>query len=148
MKKLFTLFSLIIIFSSCKTYNEEDKIGFDKTIKSYIKKNNLSMQKTSSGLYKKVVSKGNGQIIHYTDSVSITYEGELLNGKLFDNQNVPQTLAIRDLIAGWKEVLIGARKGDEWLMIIPPQLGYGQNKLDDIPVNSILVFKMKIEDVK
>jgi FKBP-type peptidyl-prolyl cis-trans isomerase len=34
------------------------------------------------------------------------------------------------------------------MMIIPPQLGYGQNKLDDIPVNSILVFKMKIEDVK
>jgi FKBP-type peptidyl-prolyl cis-trans isomerase len=71
-----------------------------------------------------------------------------LNGQIFDNQKSPQIMAIRDLIAGWKEVLIGARKGDEWMMIIPPQLGYGQNKLDDIPVNSVLVFKMKIVDVK
>jgi FKBP-type peptidyl-prolyl cis-trans isomerase FkpA len=148
MNKLITLFSLIFIFSSCKTYTEEDKIGFDKTIQTYIKKNNLSLEKTSSGLYKKRVSKGDGPKIHYTDSISITYQGKLLSGKLFDNQTSPQKMAIRDLIAGWKEVLIGARKGDEWIMIIPPQLGYGQNQLDDIPVNSILVFKMKIEDVK
>jgi FKBP-type peptidyl-prolyl cis-trans isomerase len=139
---------ILFVFSACKTYSEEDKINFDKTIKNFIKKNDLSLIKTSSGLYKKKVSNGDGQIIHYTDSVSITYQGKLLNGKQFDNQTKPQTMAVRDLIAGWKEVLIGARKGDEWMMIIPPQLGYGQNKLDDIPVNSILVFKMKIVDVK
>jgi len=148
MKKLFTLFSLMVIFSSCKTYTEEEKAGFDKAIKKYIRHNDLTLQKSSSGLYKKLISRGNGQNIHYTDSVSITYEGRLLNGKLFDNQKTPQTLAIRDLITGWKEVLVGARKGDEWMMILPPQLGYGQNKLDVIPVNSILVFKMKIKDVK
>jgi FKBP-type peptidyl-prolyl cis-trans isomerase len=139
---------ILFVFSACKTYSEDEKIGFDKTIKNFIKKNDLSLVKTSSGLYKKRVSNGDGQIIHYTDSVSITYQGKLLNGKQFDNQTKPQTMAVRDLIAGWKEVLIGARKGDEWMMIIPPQLGYGQNKLDDIPVNSILVFKMKIVDVK
>ncbi len=148
MKKLFALFSLMVIFSSCKTYTEEEKEGFDKAIRKYIRQNDLSLQKSSSGLYKKLISRGNGQNIHYTDSVSITYEGKLLNGKLFDNQKSPQTLAIRDLITGWKEVLVGARKGDEWMMILPPQLGYGQNKLDVIPVNSILVFKMKIKDVK
>ena len=148
MRNLLYFLLILNILSACKTYSEDDKIGFDKTIKNFIKKNDLSLVKTSSGLYKKRVSNGDGQIIHYTDSVSITYQGKLLNGKQFDNQTKPQTMAVRDLIAGWKEVLIGARKGDEWMMIIPPQLGYGQNKLDDIPVNSILVFKMKIEDVK
>lgn len=146
-KILFFLLSGIAVFA-CKTYTEDDKIGFDKTIRMYIKKNNLSLDRTSSGLYKKRVSDGKGQIIHYTDSVSISYQGKLLSGKLFDNQKSPQTMAIRDLISGWKEVLVGARKGDEWIMIIPPQLGYGQNKLDKIPENSILVFTMKIEDVK
>ncbi len=148
MRNLICYLLIAVAFSGCKTYSEDDKIGFDKKIKNFIKKNNLSLDKTSSGLYKKRISTGDGKLIHYTDSVSITYQGKLLNGKLFDFQNSPQTMAIRDLIAGWKEVLIGARKGDEWMMIIPPQLGYGQNKLDDIPVNSILVFKMKIEDVK
>jgi FKBP-type peptidyl-prolyl cis-trans isomerase len=147
--RTFTCFILFaIIVSACRTYSEEDKVGFDKTIQSYIKKNSLSLKKTASGLYKKRILTGEGQLIHYTDSVSITYQGKLLNGQIFDNQKSPQTMAIRDLIAGWKEVLIGARKGDEWMMIIPPQLGYGQNKLDDIPVNSVLVFKMKIVDVK
>jgi FKBP-type peptidyl-prolyl cis-trans isomerase len=148
MRNLLYFLLIVVAFSACKTYTEDDKIGFDKKIKNFIKKNNLSLDKTSSGLYKKRISTGEEQLIHYTDSVSITYQGKLLNGKIFDNQKSPQTMAIRDLIAGWKEVLIGARKGDEWMMIIPPQLGYGQNKLDDIPVNSILVFKMKIEDVK
>ena len=148
MRNLIYYLLIVVAFSGCKTYSEDDKIGFDKTIKNFIKKNNLSLNKTSSGLYKKRISNGDGQIIHYTDSVSITYQGKLLNGKLFDHKTSPQTMAIRDLIAGWKEVLIGSREGDEWMMIIPPQLGYGQNKLDDIPVNSILVFKMKIEDVK
>jgi FKBP-type peptidyl-prolyl cis-trans isomerase len=142
----FLLFAIVI--SACSTYSDEDKFGFDKTIQNYIKKNSLSLQKTASGLYKKRISTGEGQLIHYTDSVSITYQGKLLNGQIFDDQKSPQIMAIRDLIAGWKEVLIGARKGDEWMMIIPPQLGYGQNKLDDIPVNSVLVFKMKIVDVK
>lgn len=146
MKCFFTFLIATFMLSACKTYSEEDKVGFDNTIKKYIKKNNLSLQKTSSGLYKKLILKGNGQLIRYTDSVSITYQGKLLNGQLFDNQTSPQTFAIRDLIAGWKELLIGARKGDKWIMIIPPQLGYGNNKLDDIPENSILVFKMKIED--
>jgi FKBP-type peptidyl-prolyl cis-trans isomerase len=142
----FLVFTFVV--SACKTYSEEDKNGFDKTIKVYIKQNDLLLQKTSSGLYKKLISNGEGRILKYADSVSISYKGKLLSGKLFDNQTLPKTFAIRDLIAGWKEVLVGARKGDEWMMIIPPQLGYGQNKLDDIPVNSILVFKMKIENVK
>ena len=147
--RIFLFFFIpIIVLCSCKTYTEEEKVSFDQTIKNYIKKTNLSLQKTASGLFKKRISQGEGRIIKYTDSVSITYQGKLLNGNLFDNQKSPQTLAIHDLIAGWKEVLVGARKGDEWLMIIPPQLGYGQNKLDNIPVNSILVFKMKIENVK
>ena len=99
-------------------------------------------------MYKKHITTGNDRIIRYADSIRISYEGKLLNGTIFDKQTTPQTLAIRDLIAGWKEVLLGAREGDEWMIIIPPQLGYGQNKLDDIPVNSILIFKMKIVDVK
>jgi FKBP-type peptidyl-prolyl cis-trans isomerase FkpA len=148
MKHFLGFLTILFLLGACKTYSEDDKVGFDNTIKKYIKKNKLTLRKTSSGLYKQRISKGDGQMIHYTDSVSITYEGKLLNGKVVDKQTRPQTLAIRDLIAGWKEVLLNANKGDEWIMILPPQLGYGQNKLTDIPVNSILIFKMKIEEVK
>jgi FKBP-type peptidyl-prolyl cis-trans isomerase len=148
MRCFFTFLVATLILSACKTYSKEDKIGFDNTIKKYIAKNNITIQKTSSGLYKKCLTKGDGQIVHFTDSVSVTYSGELINGGIFDNHTKPQTLPVRGLIAGWKEALVGSRIGDKWLLIIPPQLGYGQNKLDDIPMNSILVFEIKIEDVK
>ena len=148
MKTFFSLFSAFLILTSCETYSEKDKLGFDKEIKTYLKKKNLVLEKTNSGLYKKTISKGTGSYIQYTDSVSITYQGKLLNGKVFDYQMNPQTFAIRDLIAGWKETLLSSKKGDEIIMIIPPQLGYGSNKLDDIPMNSILYFEMKIVDVK
>jgi FKBP-type peptidyl-prolyl cis-trans isomerase FkpA len=148
MKNLIILLSLLFAFSACETYSENDKLRFDKEIKAFIKKKKLSLEKTTSGLYKKTVSKGTGSYVQYTDSVSITYQGKLLNGQVFDYQVKPQTFAIRDLIAGWKEALLSAKKGDEIIMIIPPQLGYGTNKLEDIPINSILYFEMKIVDIK
>jgi FKBP-type peptidyl-prolyl cis-trans isomerase len=76
----FLVFTFVV--SACKTYSEEDKNGFDKTIKVYIKQNDLLLQKTSSGLYKKLISKGEGRILKYADSVSISYKGKLLSGKL------------------------------------------------------------------
>jgi FKBP-type peptidyl-prolyl cis-trans isomerase FkpA len=148
MKFIVVLLAFFFMLTACETYSEEDKLAFDKEIKAYLKKKNLDLNKTSSGLYKKIKSNHQGEFIQYTDSVSITYTGKLLNGKIIDHQIKPKTFAIRDLIAGWKEVLMSSRKNDEIVMVVPPQLGYGDRQLDDIPMNSILYFEMKIVDVK
>jgi FKBP-type peptidyl-prolyl cis-trans isomerase len=91
---------------------------------------------------------GSGRNIRYQDSVSISYTGKLLSGKLVDIQTKPITFAVKDLIMGWKEALIMSQKGSEISMIIPPNLGYGDNKLEQIPQNSILSFNLKVWDVK
>jgi FKBP-type peptidyl-prolyl cis-trans isomerase FkpA len=54
----------------------------------------------------------------------------------------------KDLIGGWKETLVQAKKGSEIQMILPPQLAYGDNKLSQIPENSILFFELKIWEIK
>ena len=87
-------------------------------------------------------------MIQCRDSVSISYKGKLLNGRIFDYTKEPLTFAVKGLIGGWKEALLSCKKGSEVLMIIPPQLGYGNHKLDDIPQNSILFFEMKVWNVK
>lgn len=148
MKKLITLLSLTIIFSSCQTYSEQDKLVFDKEIKSYLKKKGLKLEKTSSGLYRNIITKKEGKLIQYTDSVSISYKGKLLNGKIIDNQVKPKTFAVNELIAGWKEALLSSRKNDKIVMVVPPHLGYGDRVLTDIPVNSSLYFEMTVVDVK
>ena len=123
-------FLLFLLLTSCSTYSDQEIQDFDSKISSYIKKN------------------GEGKFILYTDSVSITYSGFLLNGKRIDFQKAPLNFAVRDLIAGWKEVLLMCKKGSEVQMILPPSIAYGDHKLDNIPQNSILKFDMKVWDVK
>lgn len=147
MRKL-TQFLLFLLLTSCSTYSDQEIQDFDSKISSHIKKNKLKFIKSSSGLYYHLKKNGEGKFILYTDSVSITYSGFLLNGKRFDNQKNPITFAVRDLIAGWKEVLLLCRKGSEVKMILPPTIAYGDNSLDDIPQNSILKFDMKVWEVK
>ena len=141
-------FLIIFLFVSCSTYSEQEIQDFDSEISSYIKRNKLKFIKSSSGLYYHLKKNGEGKFIQYTDSVSITYTGFLLNGKRIDFQKNPVMFAVRDLIAGWKEVLLLCQKGSEIKMIMPPTIAYGNNILDDIPQNSILKFDMKVWDVK
>jgi FKBP-type peptidyl-prolyl cis-trans isomerase FkpA len=141
-------FLIIFLIVSCSTYSEQEIQDFDSQISAYIKKNNVRFDKSSSGLRYFISKNGEGKFIQYTDSVSITYSGFLLNGKCIDFQKVPVKFAVRDLIAGWKEVLIMCKKGSEVQMILPPSIAYGDHKLDNIPQNSILKFDMKVWDVK
>ena len=50
------------------------------------------------------------------------------------------------LIQGWMEALPLMREGDHWLLIVPPNLGYGVRGQGDglIPPNQTLIFDMKL----
>lgn len=146
MKNLLFLIVPIII-TACSTYSDQDLSSFDSTIQKYIAKNKLKLDKTDSGLYIKTTA-GTGKKIRYQDSVSISYTGKLLSGKLVDIQKTPITFAVKDLIMGWKEALIMSQNGSEITMIIPPNLGYGDHTLEQIPQNAILIFDLKVWDVK
>jgi FKBP-type peptidyl-prolyl cis-trans isomerase FkpA len=147
MRKLIQ-FLLFLLLTSCSTYSNQEIHDFDSKISTHIKRNKLKFIKSSSGLYYHLKKNGEGKFILYTDSVSITYSGFLLNGKRIDFQKAPLNFAVRDLIAGWKEVLLMCKKGSEVQMILPPSIAYGDHKLDNIPQNSILKFDMKVWDVK
>ena len=146
--KLLVLALCLLSLTACKTYSDDDLKTFDTEIQAYIKKYKLDLDASPSGLYYKEVVKGEGKFIQYGDSVSISYKGKFLNGRSFDYQKKPITFAVRGLIAGWKEALLSSRKGSELVMIIPPQLGYGDRKMEDIPQNSILYYELKVEDIK
>ena len=147
MRKLIQ-FLLFLLLTSCSTYSDQEIQDFDSKISTHIKRNKLKFIKSSSGLYYHLKKNGEGKFILYTDSVTITYSGFLLNGKRIDFQKAPVKFAVRDLIAGWKEVLLMCKKGSEVQMILPPSIAYGDHKLDNIPQNSILKFDMKVWEVK
>ena len=94
------------------------------------------------------LKKAKGDFIQLTDSVSFKYEGKLLSGEIFDKQTKPITFNVKDLIAGWKEIMLKLKPGAKVFLIVPPHLGYGTHDLDDIPESSSLVFNMEIIDVQ
>lgn len=85
-----------------------------------------------------------GEIVH------VLYKGMLLNGTVFDespnrDQPLKSRLGRRELIDGWEEALQKMRVGDKWLLIVPPELGYGsRGRPPSIPRLATLIFEMEL----
>ena len=86
--------------------------------------------------------------------VAVLYKGMLLNGTVFDQSpDAEHPLKIRlgrgGLIDGWEEALQKMRKGEKWLLIVPPELAYGaRGKPPVIKRNATLVFEMELLDFR
>tara|TARA_R110000737_G_scaffold345455_1_gene373979 strand:+ start:55371 stop:55823 length:453 start_codon:yes stop_codon:yes gene_type:complete len=140
---LFIALSLIL-FTACKGYSDKEKKEFDEKIQKFIKKENLKLTKSSSGVYSSVIVKGKGKEIRYTDNIRVMYKGKLLNGIVFEERNSPVQMTLKNLIPAWKEVLIGKNTGSVFMIVTPPQMGYGSNPIGEIPENSCLFFEVKV----
>lgn len=109
-------------------------------------------KRTYTGLRYIVQKPGEGEAMPKPgDMVSVVYKGMLLNGKVFDENTPENPLKIRiargDLIDGWEEALQKMRKGEKWLLVVPPELGYGaRGKPPEIGRYATLVFEMELLD--
>jgi FKBP-type peptidyl-prolyl cis-trans isomerase FklB len=110
------------------------------------------VQTLPSGLqYKVLVSGPSGAASpDRNDLVRVDYEGALIDGKVFDSsfeRGVPLAIHVDEVVPGWTEALQRMKAGDEWMLYVPPALGYKDQRAGDIPPNSVLVFRVKLEDV-
>ncbi len=110
---------------------------------------------TDSGLKYKDVVKGDGLVVTPTSTVVCYYTGRLNdeNGAIFDTTDEdgqPRSFPLNGVIVGWQEGLgnYDMRVGGTRILIIPPELGYGENGAgESIPPNSTLWFEVKIIDL-
>ncbi|MFC3068017.1 FKBP-type peptidyl-prolyl cis-trans isomerase [Phenylobacterium soli] len=109
------------------------------------------VQKLPSGLMFKVVRSGEptGMRPQLGDEVKVNYEGKLANGKVFDSsyeRGQPAAMPLKGLIPAWQEALPLMRPGDEWILYVPPNLGYGAEGAGggEIPPNAVLIFKIEL----
>jgi peptidylprolyl isomerase/FKBP-type peptidyl-prolyl cis-trans isomerase FklB len=101
------------------------------------------------GLQYKIIASGPaaGEKPRAQDEVKVNYEGTLLSGDVFDSsfkRGEPATFPLGEVIPGWTEVMQLMRPGDEWLVWIPPSLGYGAEDKGPIPANSVLKFRVQL----
>lgn len=102
-----------------------------------------------SGVQYRIVSSGPADGPHPgpNDEVKVNYEGKLLDGKVFDSsfaRGEPADFALGGLIPAWVEALQQMRPGDEWILYVPPEMGYGDKASGPIPPNSVLIFKIQL----
>ena len=82
------------------------------------------------------------------DTVTIHYEGKLLNGSVFDSsyaRNEPATFPLGRLITAWQQVVPQMHVGDEVILYTPPSAAYGDRDMSpDIPPDSTLIFRIQL----
>jgi peptidylprolyl isomerase/FKBP-type peptidyl-prolyl cis-trans isomerase FklB len=59
-------------------------------------------------------------------------------------RGIPADFGVGDVVPGWTEALELMRPGDEWMIYLPPKLGYGDRGGGPIPPGSVLVFRVQL----
>jgi FKBP-type peptidyl-prolyl cis-trans isomerase len=109
---------------------------------------------TASGLTYVITSRANGRRPKIGETVLVHYTGTLVDGTKFDSSQDRQEpiafpLGRGAVIKGWDEGIAQLGIGDSAVLIVPPQLGYGEKGAGGvIPPNATLVFVVKLVDVK
>ena len=126
---------------------KSEKENGGKFIEDYLKKNPKA-KKTASGLVYEVLKEGKGKTPKATDTVEVHYHGTLTTGEVFDSsveRNKTISFPLNRVIKGWTEGLQLMKEGGKVRLVIPPELGYGDNGAPPkIPGGATLVFEVEL----
>lgn len=107
--------------------------------------------RTTSGLEYIDEVVGSGAQPQPGQTVVVHYTGYLDDGTIFDSsvqRGQPAEFPVDQVIAGFREGVLGMRVGGKRRLIIPPELGYGAQGQGPIPPNARLTFDVELLDVK
>ncbi|WP_299001986.1 FKBP-type peptidyl-prolyl cis-trans isomerase [uncultured Shewanella sp.] len=103
---------------------------------------------TASGLQYQVLTQGTGtQHPKATDTVTVNYEGRLINGDVFDSsfeRGKPISFPLNRVIKGWTEGLQLMVVGEKARFFIPSKLAYGNRRAGQIPAGATLIFDVEL----
>lgn len=94
-----------------------------------------------------ILVKGTGKKVKATDTITANYFGMVYGAKAPFDQSYgkqPLTMALSQLVPGWKNGLVGVPVGSRVFLQIPPAQGYGAQAQSGIPANSTLYFVVDV----
>ena len=108
---------------------------------------------TPSDLKINLQKSAKGKLLNKGDKIKVHYTGTLVDGRKFDssrdrNQPFEFVLGMNQVIAGWDEAFQLLKVGEQAFLTIPPDLGYGETPMPNIPIGSFLVFAVEVLEVK
>lgn len=147
-------FNAIEAFRTFEGSREKRQAAEKKAREEALEKVSNGFNKTPSGLRYKILKKGTGKKAAKGAMVSVHYEGQLLDGMVFDssykrNQPIDFTLGVGQVISGWDEGIQLLQVGDKARFVIPSDLAYGSRGAGGvIPPDAPLIFDVELMNVK
>lgn len=146
--------STLLFLTLCISCNKEaeDKTDYvaknEQEIKDYLAKNNLTAQRSATGLYYIITEQGTGAKPTATSNVTVAYKGYFTNGGVFDQSSATGiSFGLNQVIKGWTEGIPYFKAGGNGMLLIPSHLGYGSSSNGSIPGGSVLLFDVKLMSV-
>ncbi|TWT56915.1 FK506-binding protein [Thalassoglobus neptunius] len=109
---------------------------------------------TDSGVRFVELEDGSGDAVDPAEDsvVSVHYAGQLGDGRRFsDTRKLGEevTVALDEVIPGWKHGLSGMKVGGRRRLIVPPEMGYGNQGVTNlIPPGATLVFEVELRGIQ
>ncbi len=105
-----------------------------------------------SGFSYLITERGQGEVAAINDVVKVHYTLMLEDSTIIDNSHergepISFKLGSGQVIKGWEMAMTRLRKNDKATIIIPPDLGYGDQQVGTIPAGSTLYFDVEIVDI-
>ena len=129
---------------------EEAKIAMEAA-KAELAKITEGYTETPSGLFYKIITKGDGEISPTSqNSVTINCTGKFIDGTIFWSTEEGKTLThpANGFVLGFNEGVQMMVVGDKWNFIIPPALAYGARGREGvIPPNATLIFDVELIEI-
>ncbi len=135
--------SILIFDTKVVDFEPSDE---NSRIKKFLAQKGWNNYKTTTeGLYYIIDSLGTGTAMPTVSSeVTVKYKGYLLNGTVFDSNDLGYTSTLNKLIKGWQIGIPFFKKGGKGKLVMPSSLGYGSQATGIIPANSPLVFEIEL----
>lgn len=151
MKQLLSTLLALTLFISCSKDTEtvtDYTAKNEQEIKDYLAKNNLTAQRSNSGLYYIINEAGTGTQPTATSNVTVAYKGYFTNGNVFDQSKAEGiSFGLNQVIKGWTEGIPYFKAGGSGVLLVPAHLGYGSYNYGPIPGGSVLIFDVKLISV-
>jgi len=153
MKYLLSALLAFTLFISCtKDIKSATPLDYtaknEQEIKEYVTKNNLTVQRSETGLYYIINEPGTGAQPTASSNVTVAYKGYYTNGTVFDQSNSAGiSFGLNQVIKGWTEGIPHFKTGGSGILLLPAHLGYGSSDYNGIPGGSVLIFDVKLISV-
>jgi len=112
------------------------------------------LQTDANGVLYQIQKEGTGSKPAPGSTVQVNYTGMFLSGDVFDASEahggpLEFPAGVGQVIPGWDKSIIDMKLGEKRLVVIPPELAYGERGAGGvIPPNAFLVFEMELAGIK